>query len=65
MSHNVLLSVLLLWAPITGCRKPVYFPADSLAQKAKEVQAAGAYDTDGDGRADFFTYANASGRIEL
>jgi len=46
-----------------GCRKPVHFPESSIPAAAADAGAVGAYDTTGDGRADFFTFANAGGRI--
>ncbi|MCK4600822.1 MAG: hypothetical protein KAU28_00045, partial [Phycisphaerae bacterium] len=64
MQRRVLLasisfSLLMIW----GCRKPVHFPAESAADAASLLRAAGAYDADHDGKLDFFTYANAAGRI--
>jgi len=60
-STGLLILSLALSAP--GCRKPVYFPPESLKATAEALGAAGAYDTNGDGRADFFTFADAGGRI--
>jgi len=64
MKLKVFLSIcslsLLAWS---GCRKPVHFPAERVELPAGQ-QAFGAYDTDGDGTADYFTYANGSGRID-
>jgi len=52
-------------ALLCGCQKPVHFPADSMADAALQSQALGAYDTDGDGLADFFTFADAeTGRAD-
>ena len=46
----------------TGCRKPVFFPTESLP--APDGAPAGrAYDTDGDGRGDYFTFRDAAGRV--
>ena len=56
--------LILLGGWTAGCRKPVYFPAQSLAGAAEVESALAAYDTDSDGTADFFTYADgATGRI--
>jgi len=48
----------------SGCRKPVYFPAESAADVARSLRAAKAYDADLDGKVDFFLFANAAGRID-
>jgi len=45
-----------------GCRKPVHFPAQPLAGAASAPGVHRAYDTDRDGKADFFLLADASGR---
>jgi hypothetical protein len=45
-----------------GCRKPVFFPAEPLAT-APGGPLLASYDTDGDGRADYFTRRNDDGRI--
>jgi hypothetical protein len=45
-----------------GCQKPLHFPADSLTAPAKAAGASSAYDTDGDGAADYFTFADPNGR---
>jgi len=61
-----LLAVAVAWGFIGmqfGCQKPVHFPAEPLAEVAQRLHATGAYDTDRDGRADFFTYADTAGRI--
>ena len=60
--NRVILAALLPAAAylIAGCRKPVHFPMEGVAGAAG---AARAYDTDGDGRADFFQYRDAAGRI--
>ncbi|MCJ7544923.1 MAG: hypothetical protein MUP47_10260 [Phycisphaerae bacterium] len=41
----------------------MHFPAQSIASAAQAAGAVAAYDTDGDGQADFFTFANPAGRI--
>jgi hypothetical protein len=46
-----------------GCQKVVFFPENSMASVAKALGARGAYDTNGDGLADFFTFADPNGRI--
>ncbi|HUU58286.1 MAG TPA: hypothetical protein VMZ50_01980 [Phycisphaerae bacterium] len=46
-------------ALVAGCQKPVHFPMDPLPQR---VAAARAFDADGDGKGDFFLYANPGGR---
>jgi len=55
------LLVSLLAAIPAGCRKPVYFPAQPVPNDAGGTAA---YDTDGDGVMDFFTFANADGRAD-
>ncbi len=54
------LSVLAAWAG--GCREAIRFPADPLQAVPTETGARVAYDTDGDGRADYFADLNARGR---
>lgn len=51
---------------LAGCigKPAVSFPTQSLDSAAKAVGASGAYDTDGDGKADYFTFTNAAGRID-
>ncbi|HOI56599.1 MAG TPA: hypothetical protein PLP01_15225 [Phycisphaerae bacterium] len=52
-------------ASLCGCQKPVHFPAESMGDAALQSQALAAYDTDGDGLADFFTFADAeTGRAD-
>jgi hypothetical protein len=53
---------MVLW-PLGGCQKPLHFPAESLPPAAKAAGASGAYDTNGDGQADFFAFADPNGRI--
>jgi hypothetical protein len=59
------LALLVLAAGLlaSGCQKVVIFPESSMDSVAKAVGAFGAYDTNGDGKADFFTFADAGGRI--
>ena len=48
---------------LAGCGpKPVHFPTESLTDAARAVGAAAAFDTDDDGEADFFLYADDAGR---
>ncbi|MDY6913515.1 MAG: hypothetical protein SVT52_03550 [Planctomycetota bacterium] len=47
-----------------GCQKPVHFPADLSKAAAEASQAAAAYDADHDGKADFFLYAEPTGRVD-
>jgi hypothetical protein len=55
--------VCLLGLAPFGCQAPVHFPLGTLAEAARQAGAVGAYDTDGDGKADFFTFADSAGRI--
>jgi len=57
-------AILVAGAMLVGCRKPVFFPAESLSPAAEAAGAGAAYDTDGDGKADFFTCAGPDGRID-
>ncbi len=41
----------------------MHFPAQTIASAAHTAAAVAAYDTDGDGAADFFTFAGPTGRI--
>ncbi len=51
-------------ALLSGCRKPVYFPAESLpAAGEREPAGIEAYDVDEDGKADFFMIPDSTGRI--
>jgi hypothetical protein len=49
---------------LSACRKPVYFPVESAGQAAKASGATAAYDPNGDGRAEFFTFISPDGRID-
>jgi len=66
MSRKPIAVMTLMGAVIlfAGCQKPVHFPDLSMAAAAGQVGAAGAFDTDHDGKADFFTFANAAGRVD-
>jgi len=55
--------LLTLLALSGGCRKPVYFPAVSVTDAAFAATAFRAYDTDGDGKADFLHFVDAAGRV--
>jgi hypothetical protein len=46
----------------SGCTKAVRFPKASVAREAGADGLTEAYDTDGDGRPDYFTTENAAGR---
>lgn len=64
MSRRFLLSaVLALCFGVCGCVKPVHFPLECVSGAAAGVKASAAYDTDGDGRSDYFTFADGTGRI--
>jgi len=55
----------LLAAVAAGCRGPaVTFPAESLAAAAAGAKAAAAFDTNGDGKADVFFFADPTGRFD-
>ena len=41
----------------------MHFPEQSIVSAAKVAGATGAYDTDGNGQADFFTFCDSEGRI--
>ncbi|MHC4981561.1 MAG: hypothetical protein ACYTF6_00125 [Planctomycetota bacterium] len=49
---------------LSGCAEPFHFPAQSLSAAAKGVGAARAYDTNGNGKADFFIYTSSDGRFD-
>jgi len=63
LGRSILGAILTFAVSLAGCRDPVHFPMDSMVEAARQFHAAGAYDTDGDGKADFFTYSDADGRI--
>ena len=49
---------------VTGCGpKPVNFPTESMPQAATKAGAFQAFDGNHDGRADFFLFTNAQGRV--
>ncbi len=48
-----------------GCGGGVSFPIDALVEQARAVGAHRAYDTDGDGKADFFTFADPGGTASV
>lgn len=48
-----------------GCGRGVSFPADPLDEQARAAGAHRAYDTNGDGRADFFTFVDAGGTASV
>lgn len=53
-----------LTAVLSGCKgNDVFFPAQSLDAAAKSAGAAKAYDLNADGKADFFYFADATGRV--
>ncbi len=56
-------AAVIIAAMIPGCQKPVNFPEVSDAAAATRAGAAGAYDADHDGVIEFFTFADATGRI--
>jgi hypothetical protein len=53
----------MLACAAAGCQKAISFPQRSMESIAQAFGAAGAYDTNRDGLADFFTFADGSGRI--
>jgi len=46
-----------------GCANPVRFPAAPLATETTEAGLVESYDTNGDGRPDYFTTEDATGRV--
>ena len=64
-ARSVVVILALLAAGLSaGCQDRITFPAESLAVAAREADAFGAYDAAGDGRADFFLYADEAGRVD-
>ncbi len=59
--RTIVIATLVAVAATCGCQKPLRFPAESVP--AVGQAAATAYETSGDGKADFFTYADDAGRI--
>ncbi len=49
--------------PLAGCQKPVFFPASPL-EAAQAPSLVSSYDTDGDGRADYFAHHDPNGRVD-
>jgi hypothetical protein len=62
-THGLLLCAAGIFANVCGCQKPMHFPEHSLDAAAQTAGALAAYDVNGDGRADFFVFADSSGRI--
>jgi len=60
---GLLLCAAAVLANVCGCQKPMHFPEHSLDAAAGAAGAAAAYDVNGDGRADFFVFADSTGRI--
>ena len=61
--NTIIAAAATLLALQAGCRKPVHFPVTSLTEQASAAAAYRAYDTDEDGKADFFMFANDAGRV--
>ena len=57
----VAISTAMLMA--AGCASPVRFPAAPLVTETTEAGLVESYDTDGDGRPDYFTTEDATGRV--
>lgn len=58
-----LIGLLAASALAAGCRKPVFFPAEPLPPSGDKADGR-AYDVDGDGRAEYFTFRDAAGRVD-
>ncbi|RPI60710.1 MAG: hypothetical protein EHM48_06780, partial [Planctomycetaceae bacterium] len=56
-------AICLACAVIAGCQKPVFFPAASMPQAAQAVGSQQAFDVNGDGKADYYLFVDASGRV--
>ena len=52
-----------LLASSSGCLKPVHFPSEPLPSPPEDNKVFSAFDANHDGKADFFTYVNAAGRV--
>lgn len=64
MPRSLLFALALACATAAGCRAPaVTFPVVQLVGPVPTDAPVGRYDTDGNGRADFFTFADETGRI--
>ena len=66
------MSVVRLWivagltaAAMIGCGEPIRFPAVADEQAAADAESYRAYDVEGDGVADFFLFADESGRVDV
>lgn len=66
MAIRCLIGMCMLSAGVVcaGCGDPIAFPRASLEVDAASHGALRAYDTNGDGGADFFLFAGAAGRVE-
>lgn len=53
----------VLFCILGGCQKPLHFPADSMQAAAQAAGAQAAYDTNADGKADYFLLADSAGRV--
>lgn len=57
------LSGLVILLSVIGCRKPVNFPVAGDKKAALQAGATRAYDANGDGVVEYFTFADGQGRI--
>lgn len=62
-SRELVVALAMLLVYLTGCQKPMHFPAESMAPSAKAAGAFAAYDASGHGAADFYLFTDASGRV--
>ena len=56
-----------VWALLilsAGCEQAVPFPASPMGDRPAGIEAHAAYDTNGDGKADFFYLTDATGRVD-
>jgi hypothetical protein len=65
MNKAKLPAVLIIALFAAGCACGIKFPASPLSQADTERGKEAAYDTDGDGRADYFTFSDESGRVAV
>jgi len=63
-SAKLALAILAV-AALAGCASGIFFPASPLSRGDTPRGLQAAYDTDSDGKTDYFTYADAAGRVTV
>jgi hypothetical protein len=62
-SRELVVALAMFLGCLSGCQKPMHFPAESMSDSANAAGAFAAYDAGGKGVADFYLFTDANGRI--